>query len=88
MAAPEGRWLRRTQNLLTPLWRRLGDGCHPNRETSAEVESAGFESVDYERITAPTFLVSPQIVGVATKAASRDNTGRASGIASFRAESS
>jgi ubiquinone/menaquinone biosynthesis C-methylase UbiE len=69
VAAPEGSWLRHTQNLLTPLWRRLGDGCHPNRETSAEVESAGFENVDYERITAPAFIVSPHIVGIARKAA-------------------
>jgi SAM-dependent methyltransferase len=72
VAAPRGTWLRRIQNVLTPLWKRLGDGCHPNRETSAELERAGFESVNCERITAPTFIVSPQIVGIATKAASRN----------------
>jgi ubiquinone/menaquinone biosynthesis C-methylase UbiE len=72
VAAPGGTWLRRIQNLLTPLWKRLGDGCHPNRETSVELERAGFENVDCERITAPTFIVSPQIVGIATKAASRN----------------
>lgn len=72
VAAPGGTWLRRIQNLLTPLWKRLGDGCHPNRETGAELERAGFENVDCERITAPTFIVSPQIVGIATKAASRN----------------
>ena len=87
VAAPRGSWLRRMQNLLATLWERLGDGCHSNRQTSAELKSVGFESVDYERITAPTFLVSPQIVGVATKGASRDNTGRTIGIASFRAQS-
>ena len=72
VAAPGGTWLRRIQNLLTPLWKRLGDGCHPNRETSVELERAGFENVDCERITAPTFIVSPQIVGIAAKAASRN----------------
>lgn len=87
VAAPEGSWLRRTQNLLIPLWKRLGDGCHPNLETSAEVESAGFENVDYVRITAPTLIVSPQIVGIATKSTSRGNIGRASTISSFRAPS-
>lgn len=87
VAAPEGSWLRRTQNLLTPLWKRLGDGCYPNRETSTEVVSAGFENVDYVRITAPTFIVSPQIVGIATKSTSRGNIGRASTISSFRAPS-
>jgi ubiquinone/menaquinone biosynthesis C-methylase UbiE len=62
VAAPRGSWLRRMQNLLTPLWKQLGDGCHPNRETGVEVEGAGFETVDY-KITAPTLVVSPQIVG-------------------------
>jgi hypothetical protein len=50
---------------------------HPNREASAELESAGFDSVDYEKIIAPTLVVSAQIVGIATKAASRNNAGRA-----------
>ena len=69
VAAPRGSWLRRTQDLVTPLWKRLGDGCHPNRETWVEVERAGFKRVTYESITAPTPLVSPQIIGVAVKAA-------------------
>ena len=57
------------QDLVTPLWKRLGDGCHPNRETWVELERAGFKKVTYESITAPTPLVSPQIVGVAVRAA-------------------
>lgn len=65
-AAPGSR-LRRIQNLLTPVWKRLGDGCHPNRETWRELERAGFAQISYERITAPVPVVSPQIVGVATK---------------------
>jgi ubiquinone/menaquinone biosynthesis C-methylase UbiE len=71
VAAPAGSRLRRMQNLVTPLWKQLGDGCYPNRETGAELERAGFENVKYERIIAPLVIVSPQIVGVATKAASR-----------------
>jgi hypothetical protein len=55
----------------------VGDGCHPNRETSAELESAGFESVDYEKNIAPILVVGPKIVGIATKTASRNNEGRA-----------
>lgn len=68
VAAPRGSRLRRIQNLVTPVWKRLGDGCHPNRETSVEVEGAGFENVTYQNITAPTPIVSPQMIGVATKA--------------------
>jgi ubiquinone/menaquinone biosynthesis C-methylase UbiE len=69
VAASRGSWLRCIQDLLTPLWKRLGDGCCPNRETGVELERAGFASVTYERIAAPTLIVSPQIVGVAIKAA-------------------
>jgi ubiquinone/menaquinone biosynthesis C-methylase UbiE len=69
VAAPNGSRLRRRQDWMTPLWKRLGDGCHPNRDTLAALESAGFESVTYEKITAPLPIVSPQIAGVATKAA-------------------
>lgn len=68
VAAPRGTRLRRIQNLVTPLWKRLGDGCHPNRETWVELERAGFEKITCETITAPTPIVSPQIVGVAAKA--------------------
>jgi ubiquinone/menaquinone biosynthesis C-methylase UbiE len=70
VAAPRGTWLRRIQDLVTPLWKRLGDGCHPNRETWIELERAGFEKITYERITAPAPIVGPQIIGVAVKAPS------------------
>ncbi|WP_067143923.1 class I SAM-dependent methyltransferase [Microtetraspora malaysiensis] len=31
----------RIQDLLTPLWRRIGAGCRPNRRTLAALEQAG-----------------------------------------------
>jgi len=68
VAAPRGTRLRRIQNLVTPLWKRLGDGCHPNRETRVELEHAGFEKITCETIRAPTPIVSPQIFGAAVKA--------------------
>ena len=34
--------VRRWQDRLTPLWRRVGGGCHLNRAVSELVESAGF----------------------------------------------
>jgi ubiquinone/menaquinone biosynthesis C-methylase UbiE len=68
VAAPQGSRLRYIQDYVTPIWKRLGDGCNPNRDTLMELERAGFESVNHERITAPLPVVSPQIVGVATKA--------------------
>ncbi len=41
VAAPRGSRLRRIQNLITPVWKRFGDGCPPNRETWTELEQAG-----------------------------------------------
>ncbi len=67
VAAPRETRLRRIQNLVTPVWKRLGDGCHPNREIWVDLERAGFEKVAWEMITAPTPIVSPQILGVAVK---------------------
>jgi hypothetical protein len=42
----EGR-LARWQDRITALWSRLIAGCHPNRDTPAAIERAGFT---FERI--------------------------------------
>jgi len=34
--------VRRWQNLLTPVWKRICGGCHLNREMGRLIESAGF----------------------------------------------
>ncbi|MUL37039.1 class I SAM-dependent methyltransferase [Gloeocapsopsis dulcis] len=67
-ASPETR-LRKIQNWISPLWQVLGDGCHPNRETWNVLEKVGFEKLDYEQFQAISVpaIVSPQIIGVATK---------------------
>jgi ubiquinone/menaquinone biosynthesis C-methylase UbiE len=35
-------WGARWQDAITPLWKRLTGGCHPNRDTETTVERAGF----------------------------------------------
>jgi ubiquinone/menaquinone biosynthesis C-methylase UbiE len=40
LAPDEG--VRRWQNRLTPLWCRIGGGCHLNRPMQSLIESAGF----------------------------------------------
>jgi ubiquinone/menaquinone biosynthesis C-methylase UbiE len=35
-------WRARLQDLVQPLWTRAAGGCHPNRDTEAAVERAGF----------------------------------------------
>ena len=39
--APEES-IRKWQNRLTPLWKRIGGGCHLNRPIHALIEGAGF----------------------------------------------
>ena len=44
--APEPN-VRRWQDRLTPVWKRVGGGCHLNRAIGTLIESAGFQ---FERI--------------------------------------
>ncbi|MBI2816543.1 MAG: class I SAM-dependent methyltransferase [Acidobacteria bacterium] len=67
VAAPRGSRLRRVQDWLRPLWTKIGDGCHPNRETWQYIESAGFASVQIEHFRLPLGPVSTQIAGTASK---------------------
>lgn len=59
----------RRQDRLTPLWRRIGHGCHPNRDTLAAIKSAGFdvEQVDHGRFPKAPRIVEPLISGVALR---------------------
>ena len=69
VAAPAGTGLRRAQRLVRPLWKVIGDGCHPDRETWRTLERAGFVDLDYERLEAdvPIPIVRPHIAGTARK---------------------
>jgi ubiquinone/menaquinone biosynthesis C-methylase UbiE len=68
VAAKRGTWLRRIQSLVNPLWRRMGDGCHLDRETRITLEHAGFEELDIEEFETPIPIVRPHIAGIAVKA--------------------
>jgi SAM-dependent methyltransferase len=67
VAAPEGTRLRRVQRLIRPIWKRLADGCHPDRETGPAILRAGFSTVDMEYFRLPLGPVGAQIAGVAVK---------------------
>jgi len=45
--APEEN-VQRWQNRLTPLWKRIGGGCHLNRPIRALIESSGFAITQLE----------------------------------------
>ena len=63
-AGSTARW----QDRLEPLWGRLLGGCHPNRDTVAAIEEAGFEIETFESFHPPVFLSSltPHVQGSAT----------------------
>src|SRR5262249_52759345 len=56
-----------SRQCVCPLWRRLGDGCRPDRETWRAIEQAGFPQLTYEHCTMPVPIASPHIIGVAVK---------------------
>ena len=68
VASRRGTWLRRIQGLVKPLWRRMGDGCHPDRETRIALERAGFAALEVEEFDAPIPVVRSHIAGMAVKA--------------------
>lgn len=65
VAAPPGTLRRRLQRWARPLWRVIGDGCHPDRDTLHAIRAAGFARVEAEEFLAPAMLVAPHIAGVA-----------------------
>lgn len=67
VAAPKGTLLRQIQSGIKPIWRVIADGCNPDRETWVALENAGFESIHCQYFKAPFPIVSPHIIGVATK---------------------
>jgi ubiquinone/menaquinone biosynthesis C-methylase UbiE len=50
------------QDSVTPVWRRVGAGCHPNRRTAESIAAAGFAIVELEE---RPLAVTPLIIGVA-----------------------
>lgn len=67
VAAREGTWLRRVQGFIRPAWRRIGDGCEPDRTTEEDLLKAGFRELSLDRFAVPLLLVSPHIAGIAEK---------------------
>lgn len=67
VAAPPGTRTRRRQRLVRPLWKRLAEGCTPDRETWRWIEQAGFRRLDCERFTLNLPIAGPHIAGVAIK---------------------
>lgn len=67
VAAPEHSWLRTIQNWITPFWKYIADGCHPNRDTAELIQKSGFTDYKIERTRIKLPVVSPHIIGSAAK---------------------
>ncbi|CAN5705197.1 class I SAM-dependent methyltransferase [soil metagenome] len=59
--------MARWQDRIEPLWMRLFAGCHPNRDTAAAIEAAGFRLETFERFDPPVPLSGfvPHVQGTA-----------------------
>lgn len=57
------------QNWVTPLWRWVGAGCHPNRDTAAAIRRAGLVLEEMDAFPFGPFPVRPHILGVAVRPA-------------------
>ena len=58
---------QRFQDIMTPLWKRIGAGCHPNRDTVGVIERAGFRVEELQRYAHGPYPVRPFVRGVATR---------------------
>lgn len=67
LGAARGSPTRVLQDLITPAWRIVGDGCQPNREILSELQQAGFARLQVQEFTIPVPIVGPHIAGLATK---------------------
>jgi SAM-dependent methyltransferase len=62
---PSGKLGGRLVDLVTPAWKRLGAGCHPNRRTAEAISAAGFQP---ERVKSYRLNGLLMIQGAARKA--------------------
>lgn len=69
VAAPPGSRQRRRQRFVRPLWRRIGDGCEPDRELASRIRQAGFDRVEIEEFETGIPVAGPHIAGTARVAA-------------------
>jgi SAM-dependent methyltransferase len=61
--------LARVQDLATPLWKKIGGGCHLNRPAVDLVRGAGFRMEHSEPVWRERWTLLPVYRGVATRSA-------------------
>jgi ubiquinone/menaquinone biosynthesis C-methylase UbiE len=61
--------LGRVQDALTPLWKRIGGGCHLNRPAGQLIANAGFDVTEHVPVWRERWTLMPVYRGVATNPA-------------------
>ena len=73
VVAQEGSWMRRFQRLASPVWPLVAGGCRCDRDTRADLEAGGFDTVGVRSEELVPFPpVAPALVGVAQRRASAE----------------
>lgn len=57
------------QDRMTPFWKRLGGGCHLNRDSIAMIDAAGFSELDCKPAGRETWTLLPVYRGSALRPA-------------------
>ncbi len=61
----------RSQDRINRLWPRFAGGCHPNRDTPAAIEAAGFEIERCDRFKFKPVIgmkaIEPHVIGIARR---------------------
>jgi ubiquinone/menaquinone biosynthesis C-methylase UbiE len=52
------------EDLLTPLWRRIAGGCHPNRDTLNAITAAGFTVQNHRRFGFAVHRLAPPVAHI------------------------
>ncbi len=64
--SPSVGWAR-VQDIVTPFWRAIADGCCPNRTTETSITRARFAIETIDRFSLGPYPTRPQILGSATR---------------------
>ena len=67
VAAEPGTWKAVVQRLIKPVWRCCADGCCIDRRTWITLDEGPFDQVEIERFDLKFPVVSPHIMGTATR---------------------
>jgi ubiquinone/menaquinone biosynthesis C-methylase UbiE len=55
------------QDVITPVWKVLAEGCCPNRATVESIQQAGFEIQTMESFKLGPYPIRPQVLGTASR---------------------